>query len=264
MKAIFNHYGQEFLHDPSLNFVHRIYIRIFGVPISGLRIRLRRVLPSIKGNFGSIIDLGCGKGIFSFELARRFPKATVVGIDIDPQLIESNLKIVEAVKIKNLRFERDDILNLKYSELFDLAVSVDNLEHIEDDISALISIKRALKPGGLLVCHVPARERIWLFKRMATNFNVVGHVRPGYTKKELKEKFGQAGFELVQLGYTYGYLETISNNLSYLITRAEQKNVLAYALLFPFLNFIAWIGRNQNPKEKGAGLLALGRKPNVP
>ncbi len=41
-------------YDPDLTAIERVYTRIFGVPINGLRIRLRRVLPKVGGNYGAI------------------------------------------------------------------------------------------------------------------------------------------------------------------------------------------------------------------
>ena len=250
-----NYQGMEFLDDPRLSVFHRAYIRMFGVPISGLRIRLRRILPHIQGDFSSIVDLGCGKGIFTFELAKKFPNARVVGVDTDEEQVRINREIAKKRGIKNVEFEVQDILKMNYDRAFDLAVSIDNLEHIEDDQLALNTIFKCLKPGGKLVCHVPAYERIWRFMGVSTNFDVPGHVRPGYRPEELKEKVQGAGFKLDELRLTYGYLETVSNNLSYMITGADQKNQLLYAVAFPVLNLMAWAGKDQEPGRHGAGVL---------
>jgi SAM-dependent methyltransferase len=258
--TLLNHFGPEFVDHPELNALHKLYISLFGIPISGLRIRLRRILPEISGDFRSIIDLGCGKGIFTMELARRYPNATVLGIDTDAKQVEINTAIAKKRGLTNVKFAVQDILTMPYENQFDLALSVDNLEHIQDDVDALRRISRSLTKGGTLVCHVPAYERIWLFRKLSTNFDVEGHVRPGYRTPEFKEKILSAGFKISTLKPTYGYLETISNNISYLITGASQKNAAIYAVIFPLLNFIAWLGRRQDPKDRGAGVLALARK----
>ena len=44
-------------------------------PANGLRIRLRRVLPVTEGSYRTILDAGCGSGVFSYELAKRHPEA---------------------------------------------------------------------------------------------------------------------------------------------------------------------------------------------
>lgn len=264
------HLGPEFLHDPSLNAFHRFYIRMFGIPISGMRIRLRRILPEIRALAESgrvpanakIADLGCGKGIFAFEMGRIFPQASVVGIDIEQSQVDTNNAIVKAEGTPNVSFLAEDILKLREDAAYDFILSVDNLEHIEDDRAAMRTIHRALKPGGVFLCHVPGRERIWFFRGRRTNFDVPGHMRPGYGRDEFEEKLRGAGFRLAWVKETYGYLETITNNVSYQITGAEKKNALLYAFIFPVLNAVAWFGRNQAPRGRGAGWIALAEKTN--
>lgn len=255
------HWGREFSDDPRLNLFHRIYISIFGIPISGLRIRLRRVLPLIEGSFSKIADMGCGKGIFSFELARRFPQAQVVGIDSDLEQTEVNKKIIEKNGIKNLSFECVDILKTNFENSFDLILSVDNLEHIENDQEAVAQLYKALRSGGTLICHVPALERIWIWSQTATNFEVPGHVRPGYSVEQLQGLLQSQGFQVEKIGSSWGYLETVSNNLSYKLTGASQKNKLLYAFAFPILNLMAWMGAYQKTHRYGAGVFAVARKP---
>lgn len=249
-----------FLEDPRLTGFQKLYIQIFGIPISGLRIRLRRILPQISGEFTSILDLGCGKGLFTFALSQKFPQAKVIGVDIDKEQIEANQAIAQKHQIKNIEFKVEDILKMEFKDKFDLILSVDNLEHIEDDELVLRKIHAALKPGGRFYCHVPAYHRIWIFNKMSENFDVPGHVRPGYKKENFLEKFKKSGFRIQKFGMTYGYLETVSNNISYLVTGAAQKNALFYAFVFPILNFVAWLGRKQDPKDRGAALFAVASK----
>ena len=86
------------------------------------------------------------------------------------------------------------------------------------------ALLRALRPGGTLVAHVPGYERRWFFFGRRVNFDVPGHVRPGYRAHELVGKFTKAGFDVKSNQYTYGALETITNNISYVITGADQRN----------------------------------------
>ncbi len=252
--------GDELTFDPKMGRFERAYIRIFGVPINGLRIRLRRVLPMVSGNPGKILDAGCGRGVFSYRLAGRFPDAAVVGVDVDEEQLSTNRRIARRCGLGNLSFEKMDVAKLAYADEFDLVLSVDNLEHIEDDRMALRHMAGALKKGGVMVLHVPGRERRWLFFRFRENFKVPGHFRPGYALEEIRQKVQSEGLEVVLAQYTYGWLETITNNFSYLITRAEARHKFFYALAFPLLNCIAWFGRNSKP-AKGAGVLLMARKP---
>ena len=251
--------GAELSLDPDRSLAERVYIRALGVPINGLRIRLRRVLPATKGEFRRILDAGCGPGVFTMELAKLHPKAEVVGVDIDRAAIERNRRVAEEAGLANCRFEIADVTDLPYREEFDLVVCVDNLEHIESDITAMRSLARALEPGGQLVVHVPGYYRRWLLFGRRVNFDVPGHMRPGYTAEEVTEKLATAGFENLEASYTYGPLETFTNNISYLITGAEQRNKHVYAVVFPFLLALSYLGKFSRP-DWGAGVLVTGKR----
>ncbi|MGI9294311.1 MAG: class I SAM-dependent methyltransferase [Pseudomonadales bacterium] len=254
--------GSELSYAPRNSFFEKTYIRLFGVPISGLRIRLRRVLPSLIGNPQTVLDAGCGRGVFSYQLCKRFPSASVVGVDIDEKQLEHNRVIAKNAGIDNLSFVADDVAKLSFEQEFDLVLSVDNLEHLENDSLGLDSLFRALKHNGRLVLHVPGYERRWFFFRFKTNFDVPGHFRPGYWLDEIKQKVSDAGFQVEFAHHTFGWLETVTNNISYVVTRAEAKNKFIYALLFPILNVVAWLGRNAKP-SKGAGILVHAIKPQA-
>ncbi len=254
--------GSELLRSPQLSNLEKLYIRLLGIPISGLRIRLRRVLPHLVGKANKVLDAGCGRGVFSYELAKRFPNASTIGIDLDPEQIKTNIEVAKENQLTNLTFEVQNVMTLPYQDEFDFILSVDNLEHLEDDEKGIRQLFQALKHGGRLVLHVPGLERRWFFYKFKTNFDVPGHFRPGYKLEDISQKIRDAGFIIDEAYYTFGWLETITNNISYLITKAEAKNKIAYALVFPILNFIAWFGQHTRPKN-GAGVLLLARKPNT-
>jgi SAM-dependent methyltransferase len=252
--------GCELSLDPGRSRFERLYARLFGAPANGLRIRLRRVLPATVGRYPRILDAGCGTGVFSFELAKRHPEAQVIGIDSDPDLVTRANEIARRAGLTNCRFEEGDVTRLTYDGDFDLVVSVDNFEHVDDDVTAMRTLLRALKPGGTLVTHVPGYERRWIVFGRRVNFDVPGHVRPGYRAGEFLGKLGEAGFDVKRHGHTYGVLETLTNNVSYLITGADQRNKAAYALVFPVLLGLSYIGKSSHPRW-GAGFMAVARRP---
>ncbi|MBN1227916.1 MAG: class I SAM-dependent methyltransferase [Deltaproteobacteria bacterium] len=251
--------GSELALDPNASILEMIYIRLAGVPINGLRIRLRRILPKLTEGPGKVLDAGCGRGVFVYQVAKKFPDASVMGVDVDDEQLEVNRLIAERAGLRNVTFEHADVSQLPFKEDFDLVLSVDNLEHIQDDMSALKHLAESLKVGGRLVLHVPGYERRWFFFTFRNNFDVPGHFRPGYRLDELTDKVRGVDLHITEAFYTFGWLETISNNISYLITAAEGKNRLLYALVFPFLNMVGWFGKNSRPK-KGAGILIIAEK----
>lgn len=251
--------GSELSLDPGLTALERLYVRCLGVPINGLRIRLRHVLPAARGDYRTILDAGCGPGVFTMELAKLHPDAQVVGIDIDEDAVKRAALIARKAGLANCRFELGDVTGLGYREEFDLIVSVDNLEHIEEDVTALQNLRDALRPEGKLVIHVPGYYRRWLFFRRRVNFDIPGHVRPGYTVDELSTKLLTAGFEILDHRSTYGLLETLSNNVSYLISGAERRNKHLYAAVFPLLLGVSFLGQFARPRW-GAGVLVSARR----
>lgn len=252
--------GRELALDPQRSKFERAYTRIFGAPANGLRIRLRRVLPSTRGQFRDILDAGCGSGVFSYELAKRNPDATVLGVELEQDLVDRANDVARRSGLTNVRFEQGDVTKLEVDSAFDLIVSVDNFEHVEDDVAAMRALNRALRPGGQLVAHVPGYERRWLFFGRRVNFDVPGHVRPGYRAEELVDKLQSAGFEVTSHHYTYGLLETWTNNISYLISGADQRNKMLYAGVFPLLLLVSWFGKFSRPRW-GAGVLTIARRP---
>lgn len=252
--------GRELSLDPGRSRFERTYAKLLGAPANGLRIRLRRVLPATDGTYRDILDAGCGGGVFSLELAKRHPNAQVVGVELEQALVDRANEIARRAGLTNLRFQQGDVTKLDFDAAFDLVVSVDNLEHVEDDVTAMKGLLRALRPGGRLVNHVPGYERRWFVFGRRVNFDVPGHVRPGYRSEELVSKLGNAGFEVEESHYTYGIIETFTNNISYSISGADQQRKVLYALAFPFLLALSYLGKWSRPRW-GAGVLAVAHRP---
>ncbi|HKD83519.1 MAG TPA: class I SAM-dependent methyltransferase [Terriglobales bacterium] len=104
-----------------------------------------------------VLDLGCGNGKITAEIAARLPHGSVVGIDSSTQMIASAREHFSAA---NLQFAISDIRHLIFREEFDLVVSFNALHWIPDQDSALRSIRTAMKPNSLAQLRlVPDGER---------------------------------------------------------------------------------------------------------
>ena len=103
-----------------------------------------------------VLDVGCGDGRITAEIARRVPRGSVVGVDASRRMIE-----LAAEKSKpNLRFEVADARALPFSREFDLVVSFNALHWIHEQELALFSIHNALAPGSAAHLRlVPMGER---------------------------------------------------------------------------------------------------------
>jgi len=254
--------GKEQIYNPEYSKIEKAYIFIFGMPIIGLRIRTRNVfsLIPVSHNYRNILDAGSGPGVFTFELGRRFPSAHVTGIDLLKKSINACRHIANQIEAPNVEFQLGKIEALPKNGLFDLILCVDILEHVQNDVAALQSLYDAVALEGILVLHVPALYRRYPIWKKSLNFDVETHVRAGYKKEEILEKVKQTGFAIRNSGYTYGFWETLSNNISYMITRARMQNKIIYSLVFPMLNLISLIGMRARPKKLGAGIFIVAEK----
>ena len=94
-----------------------------------------------------LLDVGCGDGIITTLLAERLPSGSVVGVDASSSLIDkATTRVPEAPPQPQFRVE--DALALPFEGDFDIAVSFNALDWIEDQAAALTGIARSLDTGG--------------------------------------------------------------------------------------------------------------------
>jgi trans-aconitate 2-methyltransferase len=116
-------------------------------------------LLDLKGT-ESVLDLGCGNGKVTAEIAARVRKGTVVGVDFSADMIAFASAHFGPTVRPNLRFETGDVRRLSFREEFDLVVSFNALHWIPDQDNALRSIRAAMKPDSLAQLRlVPAGKR---------------------------------------------------------------------------------------------------------
>lgn len=104
---------------------------------------------------GRLLDMGCGTGWTSVLFAKR--GYDVVGQDLVPEAIEAARSLKQQNGLDNLDFVVGDYESLGFKEEFDIVVFFDCLHHAVDEVSALASAYRALKPGGIVVTSEPGR-----------------------------------------------------------------------------------------------------------
>ena len=99
-----------------------------------------------------ILDLGCGDGKVTAEIARAVPRGRVLGVDTSPEMIAFAQKAFPRSKISNLKFQPHDARKLQSVEgVFDLIFSNAALHWVDDHEAILRGAACVLKPGGRLV-----------------------------------------------------------------------------------------------------------------
>ncbi len=98
-----------------------------------------------------VVDLGCGPGQLTIELARRWPTADVLGLDSSPEMIDA----ATAPAGERVRFELADAASWEPAEPVDVIVSNATLQWIPGHRALLSKWVDALAPGGWLAFQVP-------------------------------------------------------------------------------------------------------------
>ena len=152
---------------------------------------LRQWAPHIRG---AVLELGAGTGNFSAHLIRATTGAVT--------LLEPSDALVAQLKARFATAENVDVehgvlhdVEKRLASKFDVVVSVNVLEHIDDDVETLRTIHRLLRPTGVVLLFVPALP--FLYGAMDRAF---GHVRR-YTKTSMAAALDAAGFSPARLQY---------------------------------------------------------------
>src|SRR6266508_1739955 len=95
-----------------------------------------------------ILDVGCGDGKITAEIASRVPRGSVVGVDPSGDMIRFAQSHFAPATRSNLRFEMADARCLPFQDEFALVVSFNALHWIPEQDAALTSIHSRLISGG--------------------------------------------------------------------------------------------------------------------
>jgi len=235
------------------------FLRLYGTLSIGDRIRSSYVLRSLAGFFqqgpgATMLDAGCGGGSYSVCLAQRYPLLRIDAFDVDRAKIERVRQIVCVLGLDNVRQDTLSILDLSGTEVYDLVLCIDVLEHINEDIEAVRRLAAAMKGGALLVIHVPQRYQKHYIGRQP-EWSVHGHVREGYTPEEISSLLDQCGLRAVFRDQSFGLCGTLASDLEALSYGVRP----LWLLLMPLIRTLAWLDTCRN-HPRGNGVLIVARK----
>ncbi|KAH7921457.1 methyltransferase type 11 [Leucogyrophana mollusca] len=113
------------------------------------------LIPHLRPNM-RILDLGCGPGTITADLAKLVPQGQVVGLEHAADVLEKARATASQQGVTNIEFQTGDICNLTDIKdgTFDVVHCHQVLQHISDPVKALSEMRRVAKPGGI----VAARE----------------------------------------------------------------------------------------------------------
>jgi SAM-dependent methyltransferase len=210
----------------------------------GRRTVLERVIAQLRLPARSrILDAGCGSGRNMVDLARH---GVVTGIELS----DTSVALARARDCGEVI--AGSVLEMPFAaDSFDLAASLDVIEHLEDDLAALRELRRVVAPGGSLLVTVPAYQWLW------SGHDEINHHHRRYTRSGLLRVAREAGWEPVRTSYFNSLLLPAAIALR-LLDRFSTKTTESSLDLWippPALNWLL-----ERPLALEAALIGRGRR----
>jgi len=181
-------YDSFFQKTPKMNFAQKLGHRFFRKPY--VYRRLNAVI-ELSGDVGGkrILEVGCGSGRYSVELAKR--GAIVTGLDFSPNMVKVSQRLAQSENVKNCDFVVADIFEYSPGKKFDVVICSGVFDYMtKEEAQKLIGKLRDLSKDAVVVTYpklfniqVPVRK-IWLTKRGVPVYF--------YTKKKMSKIFKDA------------------------------------------------------------------------
>lgn len=135
-----------------------------------------------------ILDVGCGAGGMLPMLAEL---GTVEGLEPDAESVEHAHVNFPDFVVRQGRLPGD----IPADGRFDLVTAFDVIEHIDDDLAAVVAMRHAARSDGSLVVTVPALPWLW-----SEHDELNGHHRR-YTEATLRSVLTRAGLQVRHLSH---------------------------------------------------------------
>lgn len=213
-----------------------------------------------------VLDAGSGFGQYDYYLSKLGKGWKIKGVDVKPEQIDDCNRFFTTIgKQEQVSFEEADLTKLNETDTYDLILSVDVMEHIEEDEKVFENFHKAMKKGGMLLISTPSDQggsdtHDHHHEEGTTGF-IDEHVRDGYGVDDITAKLTRAGFTNIEAGYTYGKPGSLAWKLTMkypiLMLNATKLFFVVlpfyYLLVFPFALVLNYMDVNSEHKT-GTGL----------
>ncbi|MEU9339436.1 methyltransferase domain-containing protein [Streptomyces sp. NPDC048290] len=108
------------------------------------------LLPALRPHH-RVLDVGCGPGTITADLAARVPQGHVTGLDHAPGILDQARATAAARGLTHTDFTTGDVHALDFPDAsFDVVHAHQVLQHVGDPVGALREMARVTRPGGLI------------------------------------------------------------------------------------------------------------------
>jgi len=108
------------------------------------------LLPRLRAG-QRMLDVGCGPGTITVDLASRVAPGEVVGIDREPAILREAEDVAREAGATNVRFEVGDTYHLDFPDgAFDVVHVHQVMHHLADPVAALVELRRVCAPDGVV------------------------------------------------------------------------------------------------------------------
>lgn len=152
-----------------------------------------------------VYDAGTGFGQYSYFMSIKLIPANILSVDVKEDWINDAEVFFSQIKVQNVKFKTEDLLQMNYEDKFDLILCVDVMEHIHDDVKVFSNFYRALKKDGFLLINTPSVFGGSDVHSDEDKSFIGEHARVGYSQEDLEKKLQPLGFRTYKCQYTYGF-----------------------------------------------------------
>jgi SAM-dependent methyltransferase len=215
-----------------------------------------------------ILDAGSGFGQYTYFLSGLNKKWFIDAVDVKVEQIDDCNNFFNLIHRKNVLFEVADLTRFTKPDRFDFILSVDVMEHIEEDELVFRNFYDSLTQNGMLLISTPSDlGGSDVHDHEEDDSFVDEHVRDGYNLEDIQRKLKRAGFRKTEAWYSYGTPGKIAWRLSMkypiqLLGVTKLFFILLpfyYLITYPVAFFCNWLDTNTKHDE-GTGLVVKAWK----
>ncbi len=228
---------------------------------------LRKIARQFPGK-ASVLDAGSGFGQYSWRMSKINKQWNIKAVDINSEQInDCNSFFRKTGLSERVAFQTGDLTALTDTAVYDIILSVDVMEHIEEDVLVFKRFYMSLKNNGILLISTPSDRGGSDVHNESEESFIDEHVRDGYSIKDITDKLSLAGFRDIEAGYTYGKPGNISWRLSMKFPIKMLNVSYLFFIVLPFyyliffpVSIILNIFDLRIKHKTGTGLLVTARK----